>query len=159
MAQSRPTTVLMRLLVAVVLCALTSASGPSAAELTASEQAVSQTVWDGVFTAEQAARGGQSYQQECEACHLENLRGDGYAPALAGPDFSIRWTTLSLGDVFDVMATTMPPEDPGSLSRQVYIDIVAYLLERNRMPSGDIELQSDAAALQSIVIAPVPSDR
>ncbi len=66
-----------RLLVAVVLCALTVASESSAAESTALGQAVTQTVWEGVFTAEQAARGRRSYQQECEACHLENLRGDG----------------------------------------------------------------------------------
>ena len=63
-----------RLLVAVVLCALTVASESSAAESTALGQAVTQTVWKGVFTAEQAARGRQSYQQECEACHRENLR-------------------------------------------------------------------------------------
>ena len=129
-------------------------SGLPTAESTTLSQAIEQTVWDGVFTSAQAARGGQNYQQECQSCHLENLRGDGYAPALAGPDFSIRWTTLSVGDVFDAMATTMPPNAPGSLNDQIYIDIVAYLLERNWMPSGDVELTPDAAVLQSIVIAP-----
>ena len=120
---------------------------------------VKQTVWEGVFTAEQAARGRRSYRQECEACHLERLRGDGYAPALAGPDFSIRWTTLSVGDMFDTMATTVPPSATGSLSHQVYVDVVAYILERNRMPSGDVELPPDASALRRIVIAPTPADR
>ena len=61
--------------------------------------------------------------------------------------------------MFDTMATTMPPSATGSLSRQVYIDIVAYVLERNRMPSGDVELQPDAAALQRIVIVPTPTER
>ena len=147
------------LLVAIVLSALTGASGPLAAELIVPGQVVRQTVWDGVFTAEQAVRGRQSYRQECEACHLERLRGDGYAPALAGPDYWIRWTTLTVGDMFDAMVTTMPPSAPGSLSGQVYVDIVAYVLERNQIPAGDVELQPDAAALRSIIIAAMSADQ
>ncbi len=147
------------LLVAIVLSALTGASEPSAAGLTAPEQAVTQAVWEGIYTAEQAARGQQSYRQECEACHLERLRGDGYAPALAGPDFWIRWTTLTVGDMFDVMVTTMPPSAPGSLSGQVYVDIVAYVLERNQIPAGDIELQPDAVVLRSIIIAAMSAEQ
>ncbi len=126
--------------------------------LAASEggHAASQTVWEGIFTAEQAARGQRSYEAECEACHLKNLRGDGYAPALAGPDFSIRWTTLSVGDLFDTIATTMPDGDPGGLSPQVYIDIVAYLLEKNHAASGDSELLPDAPGLREIVMTAKP---
>lgn len=146
-------------MVAILLSTLGGMSGPSVTESTAQGQAVTRTVWDGVFTTEQAARGRQSYRQECEVCHLERLRGDGYAPALAGPDFWIRWTTLTVGDVFNAMTMTMPPDAPGSLSGQVYVDIVAYVLERNRTPVGDVELQPDAAALQGVVIAAAPPNQ
>ena len=61
--------------------------------------------------------------------------------------------------MFDAMVTTMPPSAPGSLSGQVYVDIVAYVLERNQIPAGDVELQPDAAALRSIIIAAMSADQ
>ena len=125
-------------------------------ESTTPGQAAKKTAWKQVYTEEQAGRGQLSYETECESCHLENLRGDGYAPALAGLDFSIGWTGLSLGDLFSSIATTMPQGDPGSLSAQVYIDIVAYLLKKNHMAAGDVELLPDTEKLKEIFITARP---
>ena len=119
-------------------------------------QAAKETVWEQIYTEEQAVRGQRSYETECESCHLETLRGDGYAPALAGSDFSIGWTGLSVGDLFGSIAATMPQEDPGGLSAEVYIDIVAYLLSKNHMPAGDAELRPDTETLQRILITERP---
>ncbi len=137
----------------------TAAAGPtvvSGFESTTPGQAAKRTAWEQVYTAEQAARGQQSYETQCQSCHLETLRGDGYAPALAGSDFSIAWTGRSVGDLFGSIATAMPPEDPGVLSPQVYVDIVAYLLQRNHMAAGDAELLPDAESLQEISITERP---
>ena len=43
-----------------------------------------RTTNDSVFTDEQATRGEDAYQQECAQCHLDDLLGDGIAPALIG---------------------------------------------------------------------------
>jgi mono/diheme cytochrome c family protein len=56
-----------------------------------SAEAADPTVWDGVFTAEQATRGEGAYERECATCHLADLLGDGIAPALVGAAFDFRW--------------------------------------------------------------------
>ena len=111
-----------------------------------------KTVWSGVFTEEQAKRGMASYQQECTPCHLDDLLGDGIAPALIGAPFHFRWSDLSVGDMFVAIRTTMPQGAPASLSPQAYIDIVSYLLQVNEFPAGDAELPTEVAALESIII-------
>ena len=110
------------------------------------------TVWGGIFTEEQAQRGMDRYQQECSPCHLDDLLGDGIAPALVGSPFSFRWSDLSVGDMLVAIRTTMPQGAPASLSSQAYVDIVSYLLQRNEFPAGDTELPTDSDALDSILI-------
>jgi quinoprotein glucose dehydrogenase len=111
-----------------------------------------KSTWDGVFTAEQAERGSESYQQECAQCHLEDLLGDGIAPSLVGAPFHFRWSELSVGDMLVAIRTTMPQGAPASLSPRAYVDIVAYLLEANDFPAGDMELPTDQDVLESIII-------
>ena len=47
-----------------------------------------RTVWDGVYTEEQATRGTEAYKSACSECHGADLAGDGFAPALTGSEFS-----------------------------------------------------------------------
>ena len=39
-------------------------------------QTPAKTVWDGVFTAEQAERGAEAYKTSCSECHGGDLAGD-----------------------------------------------------------------------------------
>ena len=110
------------------------------------------TIWDGVYTDEQAQRGMQTYEQECAACHLDDLMGDGIAPALVGSSFFFRWSDLSVGDMYTAIRTTMPQGAPASLSPSGYADISAYLLQKNNVPAGDNELPSDVDGLEAITI-------
>ena len=111
-----------------------------------------KSTWDGVFTAEQAERGAEEYQQECAQCHLEDLLGDGIAPSLIGAPFHFRWSELSVGDMLVAIRTTMPQGAPASLSPRAYVNIVAYLLQANDFPAGDMELPTDQDVLESIII-------
>ena len=129
--------------------ALLVATGTLSAGVAAQD---TQTTLDGVFTAEQAQRGSESYQQECAQCHLEDLLGDGIAPSLVGAPFHFRWSELSVGDMLVAIRTTMPQGAPASLSPRAYVDIVAYLLEANDFPAGDMELPTDQDVLESIII-------
>ena len=123
-----------------------------AAALTTTPAAQDQTIWDGVYTEEQAARGQRTYDQECAACHLDDLMGDGIAPSLIGSAFFFRWSELSMGDMYTAIRTTMPQGAPASLSPSGYADISAYMLQRNDVPAGSMELPSDVDDLEGIMI-------
>ncbi|HUA22284.1 MAG TPA: cytochrome c [Bryobacteraceae bacterium] len=111
------------------------------------------SVWDGVYTAAQAARGKAGYGKSCSSCHGDALDGSGgQSPALAGKDFMMNWTGMTLGDLFDRIQSTMPADNPGSLKPADAADILAYMLQVNMFPAGQTELASDTAALKKIKI-------
>ena len=110
------------------------------------------SVWDGVFTEEQAERGGALYSQYCVMCHGENLRGVGMAANLTATQFFLQWRDSSLYEYFDTIRTYMPQNAPSSLSADQYADIVAYILSFNGLPAGDAELVADESVLSAIKI-------
>ena len=82
------------------------------------------------FTAEQAEAGRAVFTQSCAACHGADLRTVPTAP-LQGDEFIAKWRTRSTNDLLAQLRTTMPPESPGSLGEDGYLDVMAYLLQRN----------------------------
>ena len=115
------------------------------------------TVWDGVFTEAQAARGKAAYGRSCAACHKEDLLGGGTAPALAGEAFFRRWNESTLDDVVQTMRSSMPQEAPNSLDAQVYVEITTYLLQASGSPTGSGELTADRDRLKLVRVTPAPS--
>jgi S-disulfanyl-L-cysteine oxidoreductase SoxD len=105
---------------------------------------------DGVYTPSQSQRGDPVYQKACASCHSDDLAGNGQAPALIGDDFISNWQGQSLGDLFDKIQTSMPADNPGSLTRGQNADILAYILNANKFPAGKTELPTDADALKHI---------
>jgi len=114
--------------------------------------AASRSVWDGVYTKEQAQRGQAAYAEECMKCHAENLAGGEDAPPLAGDEFLHKWNARTVGALFESIRKTMPSDDPGNLSSRQYSDIVAYILSVNEFPAGQKELEHEAAPLNEIRI-------
>ena len=94
------------------------------------------TIWDGVYSEEQAKRGGPTYQTFCAACHGDQLLGQEAAPALVGDAFNANWEGTTLGDLFNRIRTTMPLDQPGALSRAQTADVVAFLLQSGKFPAG-----------------------
>ena len=111
-----------------------------------------KTTQDGVYTAEQAARGQTKYSQNCASCHGSDLSGSGQGPALAGDPFTQVWNGRTADELFGVTRSTMPMGNVGSLSPADYADIIAYMLKVNQFPAGSNELKSDPAALKAITI-------
>ena len=109
-----------------------------------------RTVWDGVYTAEQARRGAAAYEQACAECHGADLGGGDMAPGLAGVEFAYNWHGFSARDLFERLRVSMPPDQPNRVSRQDKADILAFMLEANGMPAGDAELASRAGPLGAI---------
>jgi DNA-binding beta-propeller fold protein YncE/mono/diheme cytochrome c family protein len=109
-----------------------------------------QSVWDGVYTEEQANRGGALYAQRCARCHAPDLTGGEIAPALNSGEFKSNWTGLSIDDLFERIKVSMPQDNPGSLSRQQTADIVAFVLSKGGFPKGKTELAREAEVLKTI---------
>src|SRR5262245_60619529 len=99
-----------------------------------------KSVWDGVYTADQAKRGQSAYNSQCASCHGDTLGGGESAPPLAGGEFLANWSGLTVGDLFDRTRASMPQSKPGSLSREMNADILAYVLSANQFPAGKSEL-------------------
>jgi hypothetical protein len=53
----------------------------------------------------------------------------------------------------------MPSDRPGSLPLQTYIDIIAFVLQKNEMPAGQQELGTDVTALKQIFITAKPAGK
>jgi mono/diheme cytochrome c family protein len=110
----------------------------------------SRSVWDGVYSLAQAARGGDAYSQNCATCHGTALTGGESAPPLTGGEFSSNWYGLTVGDLFERIRTTMPLDRPGRLNREQNADILAYILSMNQFPAGEMELASRTEVLKQI---------
>ena len=125
----------MKLAVLVIALAMTPALG--------SEEEPPRSTGDGVYTVEQAERGKDSYKQTCAGCHpLDWYRG----AALKA------WDGAPLSNLYEVVATTMPQNNPGSLKRREYLDLLAYILSLNDMPTGSEDLPATPEALKKILI-------
>lgn len=118
--------------------------------LRAQEPAATRSVWDGVYTEEQAKRGEAVYHKECAACHGDMLTGGESAPPLTGGAFQSNWNGLTLGDLFERIRKTMPQTKPGSLTRQQNADVLAFMLSINKFPAGKTELYRQAEMLKEI---------
>jgi quinoprotein glucose dehydrogenase len=120
--------------------------------LRAQEPAPAETksVWDGVYTEEQAKRGEPLYHKQCATCHGQMLTGGESTPPLTGGAFLSNWNGLTLADLFDRIRKTMPQNAPGKLTRQENADILAYALSVNKFPVGKTELPRQMEFLKEI---------
>ncbi len=108
--------------------------------LDAQEPEETISVLDSVFTAEQADRGDQIFMRVCLDCHLPEEFSD------AGYLYS--WEGQLVADLIGYVQTNMPEDNPGSLRYAEYLDVMAYILKLNGIPSGsrtlDIALAKSA---------------
>ena len=101
-----------------------------------------RTIADSVYTKAQARSGKKLYGKHCIACHergyfrevLRARRGE------------------TLDSIFEVMVTEMPMNNPGSLSDNEYLDVLAYMLAQSRFACGDTPLL--VGELGKITISP-----
>ncbi len=113
-------------------------------------QPPSKSIWDGIYTEEQATRGKGLYSQECASCHGGELTGGEMAPPLAGGEFLAGWDGLTVGDLFERIRISMPQNNPGSLSGQQNADILAFMFSSSKFPAGTTELPKEAGILKTI---------
>jgi mono/diheme cytochrome c family protein len=110
-----------------------------------------RTVREPVYSAAQAQRGKQVYDENCVTCHLPDLDGSANPTAgargapLAGTRFVQDFGESKVSALFNKMKRDMPSGRPGTLTDQQYLDVATYVLAKNNFPAGSTELTEDAA--------------
>jgi mono/diheme cytochrome c family protein len=110
---------------------------------------------EGFYSPAQAARGEETYQQFCSACHGVRLQGSPAAP-LTGESFRARWEDgkHTLDDLYYIIRSLMPNNAPGSLSKAQYADVLAFILRVNNYPAGEQELVPKASVMKAVTLQP-----
>lgn len=89
-----------------------------AVALAASAQ-TSRSIWDGVYTQEQANRGKTAYAEQCASCHGVELGGGSETPGLTDEKFLGKWQNHSADGLFASMRASIPVGRTGTLSRPI----------------------------------------
>lgn len=107
---------------------------------------VGQTA-EGPYTAEQAQKGETLYQANCAMCHGAKLEGAG-GPALSAATLYTDWGTADA--LYAMFSKAMPPQSPGTLGEESYVNILAYILKASGFPAGKTPLTSKPEDLKKI---------
>jgi mono/diheme cytochrome c family protein len=116
---------------------------------TLARQTVEKPAAAPAYTDEQSARGEAIYTKACGPCHEDKS----LAPLLQGEPFTKNWSDKTVGTLFTKILSTMPLQDPGTLTDQQSIDLVAYILKLNHFSAGQEALPKDAAALAAMSLS------
>jgi mono/diheme cytochrome c family protein len=135
------------------LAALATVAGLTLAVTSLTAQQRPKNVRDGAYTADQAGRGKAGFDGVCARCHGVSLMGsEGNGPALKGAPFLAHWDKDTLGSLYTKIRDTMPLGTPGTLTDEVKLQILAYVLQQNGFPAGAADLPGDVTALEDIGI-------
>jgi ABC-type amino acid transport substrate-binding protein/mono/diheme cytochrome c family protein len=108
-----------------------------------------------LYTEDQATKGSLAYYKNCSMCHGPLLDGQsaGYpGPALKGPEFADPSYDFHLNEMFNFVAKLMPPGEPGTLTHEEYVQIMAFILQQNGYPVGGHELIYEEAEKSKVPI-------
>jgi mono/diheme cytochrome c family protein len=96
------------------------------------------------YSGDQASAGKQVYDSTCAHCHPSGQ--------FEGATFSNTWKNRRLYDLYSLISNTMPQDRPGSLTDTQYVNVIAYLLQRNQVPSGAAKLSTDTLGMKKLRI-------
>jgi cytochrome c553 len=125
---------------------------------TAVAAAQTKTVWDGVYTQQQADRGATSFATSCARCHGAEPNGGEEGRSLTGKPFWESFRENTVDHLLDYVTRNMPNGAGGSLSANTYADLVAFILSRNDLPAGTTELTRDSATGVQIIAKGGPGE-
>jgi hypothetical protein len=112
-----------------------------------------RSVWSGVFSTEQAARGKARFAVLCQHCHSPLLTGSQAGPPLRGPGFWKKWEGDTLWALFVKIRDYMPEDTIESVTDEEKLDVLAHILVSNGVaPAAAGDLSLDRGVLDRIVI-------
>ena len=107
-----------------------------------------RTTLAGVYSEKQAERGDFVYKASCIECHVPS--------DYTGEAFTAKFVGGTAYDMFEAIRSTMPQNNPSSLSNQQYVDVVAYLFKLNGLPASESELSVEKDSLKAIKVEAKP---
>jgi len=138
--------------VATRIALITSALALALVQTAMAQPPATASASSGIYTAAQAERGNNLYQNNCAACHGGSLQGEDENPPLSGNHFNTSWGGKPLADFYNFISSQMPLGQPGALGSQGNADVIAYILAANKFPAGAKELPPDANILGTITV-------
>src|SRR5438552_14988847 len=142
-------------LVATVIAAVVGTAAGADTVVTGAQTAPAKTLWDGLYTDEQASRGNAVFSATCANCHTLDSQGN---RPLSGKKFWDSYTQKTVGDLFTFIQKNMPNGNGGSLSEKTYADLVALVLKSNGIPAGTTDLVPSAVAAIPIIPKDGPAE-
>ena len=104
------------------------------------------------FTAAQVEQGRAVYDATCAMCHGANLDDGPLAPPLKGDAFMRKYGGKPARTLFDLLRTTMPTGNPGSLSAENYAALTALIFSQNSIVAGTTPLPTDPQRLAAMQV-------
>lgn len=104
----------LRLATWVLLCSSAAAGYGSAAPLGSLE-----------------SQGKVEFKAHCASCHGGALEGGQHAPPLLGAGFNTNWAGKRARSLYSRIISTMPQNDPGSLTEPQALSITLYVFAMN----------------------------
>lgn len=138
--------------------ALAAIPAVAAQEAGTAVPAGAKTIWTGVFSDAQAARGERVFVEKCAYCHRADLSGGEIGKPLRGVPFLIRWEG-KLSSLFFKIGNTMPQDKPATMEPGDVTDILSFIMKMNAVPSGTTELTADESLDHIFVTRDAPAAR
>jgi cytochrome c len=110
----------------------------------------------GAFSKAQSERGSGIYAAKCASCHGEHMEGGDHGPPLQDSTFWSEWQGKPARALYSRILSTMPTDDPGSLSETDVIDVVAHLIVSSGATTGDKTVRQ-AGELNAITLETPPA--
>ena len=104
-----------------------------------------RTTSQGVFSADQAARGEEVMWNICSECHVDEDFGAAFLRS---------WDGATVAALLEEIKSTMPEDNPGGMPDREYVDVIAYMFKLNGLPAGDAELEHGQLETIKIDIQP-----
>jgi mono/diheme cytochrome c family protein len=105
------------------------------------------------FTEAQVEHGKAIYLKNCQDCHGSTLDNGEFGGApLKGSYFRQHWGSGDVSALFGYVNTLMPPDRPGQLSEQSYVELTAFLLSSNGYAAGVEELTANQDAQRKMTM-------
>jgi mono/diheme cytochrome c family protein len=109
------------------------------------------------YSADQAQQGQAVFGERCVSCHGDDMTGGtGGGPPLTGDYFFGLWGEQPLSSVYSFIKSTMPEDNPGSLSNSQVTQVLAYILQFNGFPAGKADMAVGAEQVQGTLPASQP---
>jgi hypothetical protein len=102
----------------------------------------------GIYSDAQASRGEGIFNKTCLSCHVPtDYQGDAFQSKFVGG---------TVFDMFETIRSSMPQDDPGSLTTEQYTDLVAYLFKLNDLPTRAKDLPAVIDSMKAIKVEAKP---